>query len=644
MSLLSIGVVRSEPVEKCYTYTRTTTSIESDYYKVLYQCPKTLPNTSKTLPGGTNAIPSRTIASQSTCFGYADKVLPKTYYEVECYNVRTYYCYNTKCCSDTVHHSYRDTVVPCKPMQIMERRNDSATKISTTKISATKTTATRPLKSLSNDNDSSFNEEISNPNFIMRVGLNNQLTCYTRNSYVYTGSNEGKHCISTSFDYSVLSTTFTTPPPGGFTIHGIRSKVLPPTQVPECPTEIKVTIPLNTSVMGYATIKQIEATTSTYKTKTLPITKSITSSTSTTLSTSTSSTSSKTLSNSSVNKENLNFQTVTYAISEYTSSNQRNEKCIGCTYTNNKLTIVLQHRRVRCPVMSFEGREDIVNPYYIGGPDLAHEDNNQFSSIFTDKTEVPSNTTIYAGEKIFTENVIVDHTLYCVEKQYQKTYAYLSIYCSSKELPKEITTDASLTTTENLLPTFTSITETETPTEIEADTVTEMEETSLPTEFIIETETESAEIETESKSTAEIETETESSAEIETETESSAKIETETESSAKIETETESSAEIETETESSAEIETEDGTTTITTEPTSTQESCSPVVVTITEKKKITITEKETVTVTVNKEDDEKEQCAPKWGQCGGINYHGPTCCSSGSRCVQYDSYYSQCV
>lgn len=33
-----------------------------------------------------------------------------------------------------------------------------------------------------------------------------------------------------------------------------------------------------------------------------------------------------------------------------------------------------------------------------------------------------------------------------------------------------------------------------------------------------------------------------------------------------------------------------------------------------------------------------------KWGQCGGINYKGPTTCASGSTCRVSNPYYSQCL
>jgi len=35
--------------------------------------------------------------------------------------------------------------------------------------------------------------------------------------------------------------------------------------------------------------------------------------------------------------------------------------------------------------------------------------------------------------------------------------------------------------------------------------------------------------------------------------------------------------------------------------------------------------------------------CAPKWGQCGGIGYKGPTCCQSGD-CHEYNPWYSQFI
>jgi len=76
---------------------------------------------------------------------------------------------------------------------------------------------------------------------------------------------------------------------------------------------------------------------------------------------------------------------------------------------------------------------------------------------------------------------------------------------------------------------------------------------------------------------------------------------------------------------------------------------CLPNIVTVTENENVTVTEKETVTVTVNAtNDDNNDQknsnCAPKWAQCGGQGFKGPTCCQSGSTCRRYDQYYSQCI
>jgi len=34
----------------------------------------------------------------------------------------------------------------------------------------------------------------------------------------------------------------------------------------------------------------------------------------------------------------------------------------------------------------------------------------------------------------------------------------------------------------------------------------------------------------------------------------------------------------------------------------------------------------------------------PKWGQCGGIGYTGPTTCAAGSTCQVSNAYYSQCL
>jgi len=74
---------------------------------------------------------------------------------------------------------------------------------------------------------------------------------------------------------------------------------------------------------------------------------------------------------------------------------------------------------------------------------------------------------------------------------------------------------------------------------------------------------------------------------------------------------------------------------------------CIPQVVTVTEKNIITVTEKETVTVTVTEDTnpiEEDQQCAPKWAQCGGQNYDGPTCCQAGYTCHKLNEYYHQCI
>lgn len=36
--------------------------------------------------------------------------------------------------------------------------------------------------------------------------------------------------------------------------------------------------------------------------------------------------------------------------------------------------------------------------------------------------------------------------------------------------------------------------------------------------------------------------------------------------------------------------------------------------------------------------------CSPKWGQCGGSGWAGPTCCQSGSTCQVSNPWYSQCL
>ncbi len=36
--------------------------------------------------------------------------------------------------------------------------------------------------------------------------------------------------------------------------------------------------------------------------------------------------------------------------------------------------------------------------------------------------------------------------------------------------------------------------------------------------------------------------------------------------------------------------------------------------------------------------------CAQKWGQCGGKQWNGPTCCSPDTHCTFQNDYYSQCL
>merc|ERR1719436_1789830 len=36
--------------------------------------------------------------------------------------------------------------------------------------------------------------------------------------------------------------------------------------------------------------------------------------------------------------------------------------------------------------------------------------------------------------------------------------------------------------------------------------------------------------------------------------------------------------------------------------------------------------------------------CAPVYGQCGGNNWGGPSCCEPGNFCFEQNEWYSQCV
>ncbi|KAI5456900.1 1, 4-beta cellobiohydrolase [Mariannaea sp. PMI_226] len=41
---------------------------------------------------------------------------------------------------------------------------------------------------------------------------------------------------------------------------------------------------------------------------------------------------------------------------------------------------------------------------------------------------------------------------------------------------------------------------------------------------------------------------------------------------------------------------------------------------------------------------DQRADCSSQWGQCGGINWNGATCCQSGSYCSKLNDYYFQCL
>merc|ERR1712217_968130 len=36
--------------------------------------------------------------------------------------------------------------------------------------------------------------------------------------------------------------------------------------------------------------------------------------------------------------------------------------------------------------------------------------------------------------------------------------------------------------------------------------------------------------------------------------------------------------------------------------------------------------------------------CSPAYGQCGGNNWGGPSCCEPGNFCFEQNEWYSQCV
>ncbi|CAM9742424.1 unnamed protein product, partial [Ectocarpus sp. 13 AM-2016] len=39
-----------------------------------------------------------------------------------------------------------------------------------------------------------------------------------------------------------------------------------------------------------------------------------------------------------------------------------------------------------------------------------------------------------------------------------------------------------------------------------------------------------------------------------------------------------------------------------------------------------------------------EENCAGEWGQCGGNQWQGPTCCEEGNDCVVGNEWYHQCI
>ncbi|KAK4149508.1 glycoside hydrolase [Chaetomidium leptoderma] len=41
---------------------------------------------------------------------------------------------------------------------------------------------------------------------------------------------------------------------------------------------------------------------------------------------------------------------------------------------------------------------------------------------------------------------------------------------------------------------------------------------------------------------------------------------------------------------------------------------------------------------------EERQNCGAVWSQCGGNGFSGPTCCQSGSTCVEQNPWYSQCL
>ncbi|KAM5347250.1 hypothetical protein ACJ41O_010255 [Fusarium nematophilum] len=42
--------------------------------------------------------------------------------------------------------------------------------------------------------------------------------------------------------------------------------------------------------------------------------------------------------------------------------------------------------------------------------------------------------------------------------------------------------------------------------------------------------------------------------------------------------------------------------------------------------------------------EERQQSCSSQWGQCGGINWSGATCCQSGSHCSKINDFYFQCI
>jgi len=75
-------------------------------------------------------------------------------------------------------------------------------------------------------------------------------------------------------------------------------------------------------------------------------------------------------------------------------------------------------------------------------------------------------------------------------------------------------------------------------------------------------------------------------------------------------------------------------------------QTCIPSTIfkTVTEHDTVTVREEVTITVTRSSVPTSDSQCVGKYGQCGGINYKGPTCCQSGLTCHKVSEYYFQCL